>query len=121
MWESSVPKMSETINPLLAASNHPNRQLINSYGNANADQSYDQGFQTCRSPINRFHNHSSDDDQVFSDDDEQGISTPKASKRKGPNNLVLKLTVQAIHLAVNAPMVSHSNHRNLSPIRFCLG
>lgn len=112
MWESSIPKVNENINPMFATANRQGRQLINSYGNANPDQ----GFRTCRSIIHRFDSHSSDDDQVFSEDDEQGVTTPKGSKRKGPNSFVLKLTVQAIHLAANAPMVNHSIEINVFEI-----
>jgi hypothetical protein len=105
MWESSVPINNDNINPML---NNSNRQLINSSSN----KSYDQGFQACRSLINRFDSHSDDDDDVvFSDDEDQGGITPKASKRKGPNSLVLQLNVQNIHLAANAPSVKIETRR----------
>jgi len=102
MWESSVPINNDNTNQI----KNFNNQLMNSYGNIPSEQIHNQGFQICRSIINRFDNHSSDDEQVVSDeDDDQGGITPKSSKRKGPNNLVLQLNVQNIHLAANAPLV----------------
>jgi hypothetical protein len=79
---------------------------MNSYGNSSSERTFDQGFQTCRSLINRFDSQLSDDDAVFSDDEDQGGITPKASKRKGPNSVVLQLNIQNIHLAANAPSVN---------------
>ncbi|UJR38243.1 hypothetical protein I4U23_030916 [Adineta vaga] len=96
MWESSAPTTNEH-------STNVNRQLINSLGNI----SNEQAFQTCRSIINRFHSHSSDEDQIFSDeddDDEHGNVTPRGSKKKGPHSFVLELNIHNIHLAANAPL-----------------
>jgi hypothetical protein len=101
MWESSVPINNDNINITFGTNNNSNRQLINSSSN----KIYDQGFQTCRSLINHFDSQLSDDDAVFSDEEDQGGITPKASKRKGPNSFVLQLNVQNIHLAANAPSV----------------
>jgi hypothetical protein len=100
MWESSVPINNEISNQLNVTTN---RQLINPLRNTSADQ----GFQTCRSLINHFDDQSSDDEQVLSDDEDQGGITPKVSKRKGPNSFVLQLHVQDIHLAANAPSVKN--------------
>ena len=110
MWESSVPINNESINPTFATTNNSHRQLINSYDKFASKQIFDQGFQTCRSLINRIDSHSSDDDQVFSDDEDQGGITPKPSKRKGPNSLVLQLDIQNIHLAANAPSVRRKTY-----------
>lgn len=102
MWESSVPTNNDNS---FGLTTDLNRQLINSFGNLSTEKSPDQNFQMCRSIVNRFDDHSSDDDQILSDDEDQGGITPKISKRKGPNNLVLQLNVQNIHLAANTPSV----------------
>ena len=105
MWESSVPASSDPTNPMFATANQMNKQWMDPEGRLD----HDQAFQACRSIINRCASHSSDDDQVLSDEDDDdgdgGRLTPRTSKRKGPHNLVLQLTIQDIHLAANAPSV----------------
>jgi hypothetical protein len=105
MWESSVPINNDNLNQTFGTPNSFKEQLINSYGSTPLKQIHEQGFQTCRSIHMGLDNHSSDDDQALSDDEDQGGITPKLSKRKGPNSFVLQLNVQNIHVAANAPMV----------------
>ncbi|CAF4183246.1 unnamed protein product, partial [Rotaria sp. Silwood2] len=106
MWESSVPVNNDIPNQMFVTANNLNRQLFNSYGNTSSEQVNDQAFQACRSINKHFTSHSSDDDQIFSDedDDNEGDITPKLSKKKGPHEFVIQLNIQNIHLALNAPL-----------------
>ncbi|CAF4244569.1 unnamed protein product [Rotaria sp. Silwood2] len=107
MWESSVPVNNDIPNQMFVTANNLNRQLFNSYGNTSSEQVNDQAFQACRSINKHFTSHSSDDDQIFSDedDDNEGDITPKLSKKKGPHEFVIQLNIQNIHLALNAPLL----------------
>ena len=125
MWESAVPPLNETNNPMYVTSDHFHRQLMNS--------AREQAFQMCRSVNNRATIQSSDDDedneQVFSEEEEEeddehpGRVTPRVSKKKGPHQFVLQLNVHDIHLAANAPLwdktpkESRSNASHLGEFR----
>ncbi|CAF3441805.1 unnamed protein product [Rotaria sp. Silwood1] len=106
MWESSVPINNDNTNHMFVTVNNLNQQLINSYGNILSEKINDQTFQACRSINKHFTSHSSDDDQIFSDedDDNEGDITPKLSRKKGPHEFLIQLNVQNIHLALNAPL-----------------
>lgn len=106
MWESSVPVNNDIPAHMFVTANL-HRQLINSCRNPSPEKVHDQAFQLCQSINKRFTSHVSDDDQVFSDeDDDEGGATPKLSKRKGPHEFLMQLDVQDIHVALNAPMVN---------------
>ena len=93
MWESSVPVNKDLPNV--------NRPLMNSFDERPRVETQHQNFQTCRSLIYHLGTQLSDEDQVYSDDEDQGALTPK-SKKKAPNSLVLQVNIKDIHLAANA-------------------
>lgn len=111
MWESSVPNKIDS-NPKV----HPNyndfqTQLTNfdqeRLTNTSFSVDREQGFLTCQSIRQDFDDHSFKDNQISSDneDDHDGRSTPRTTRRKAPHAVVLQLQIDRIHIFANAPSV----------------
>ena len=117
MWESSIPLNNDNSNSTFVTTNDFNAQLINSYGRTSSENVH---FQTCRPILSRFRSHSSDDDQILSDEDEdnQEQMMPQTSRKRGPHSFVFQVNVRDIHIVANAPPVTDYVTKMIYAIEF---